>query len=96
MRVASFDGGAAQTTKNRKVNLMLRRFLNLAEEIGIASKACQLMGVSRDIFYRYKHAVDSGGFVIFPVKPQEHMEPLITVANLGFSNLPDATGPEFD
>ncbi len=36
--------------------------LNLAEELGNVSKACQIMGVSRDTFYRYKGAVDDGGF----------------------------------
>jgi transposase InsO family protein len=36
--------------------------LNLAVELGNVSKACQIMGVSRDTFYRYKDAVDSGGF----------------------------------
>ncbi len=36
--------------------------LNLAEELGNVSKACQMMGVSRDTFYRYKDAVDNGGF----------------------------------
>ena len=35
--------------------------LNLAEELGNVSKACQVMGLSRDIFYRYKQAVDDGG-----------------------------------
>ncbi len=35
--------------------------LNLAEELGNVSKACQMMGLSRDTFYRYKSAVDSGG-----------------------------------
>ena len=28
--------------------------LNLAEELGNVSKACQMMGVSRDTFYRYR------------------------------------------
>jgi len=28
--------------------------LNLAEELGNVSKACQVMGLSRDTFYRYK------------------------------------------
>ena len=32
--------------------------LNLAEELGNVSKACQIMGLSRDTFYRYKSAVD--------------------------------------
>lgn len=35
--------------------------LNLAEELGHISKACKLMGVSRDTFYRYKTAVETGG-----------------------------------
>lgn len=28
--------------------------LNLAEELGNVSKACKVMGLSRDTFYRYK------------------------------------------
>jgi len=35
--------------------------LNLAEELGNVSKACQVMGVSRDTFYRYQSAVEEGG-----------------------------------
>ncbi len=35
--------------------------LNLAQELGNVSKACQLMGYSRDTFYRYKAAADEGG-----------------------------------
>lgn len=35
--------------------------LNLAEELGNVSKACQVMGLSRDTFYRYKQAVEQGG-----------------------------------
>jgi transposase InsO family protein len=35
--------------------------LNLAEELGNVSRACKLMGMSRDTFYRYKEAVDEGG-----------------------------------
>ena len=35
--------------------------LNLAEELGNVSKACKLMGYSRDTFYRYKEAVDNNG-----------------------------------
>ena len=35
--------------------------LNLAEELSNVSKACKLMGLSRDTFYRYKAAVDNGG-----------------------------------
>ena len=35
--------------------------LNLAEELGNVSNACQVMGYSRDTFYRYKSVVDEGG-----------------------------------
>lgn len=35
--------------------------LNLAEELGNISKACKMLGVSQDTFYRYKEAVSSGG-----------------------------------
>ena len=35
--------------------------LNLAEELGNVAKACKLMGVSRDTFYRYKDAVEEDG-----------------------------------
>jgi transposase InsO family protein len=35
--------------------------LNLAEELGNVSKACQIMGLSRDTFYRYKAAMEEGG-----------------------------------
>jgi len=36
--------------------------LKLAEELGNVSKACKVMGYSRDTFYRYKAAVEDGGF----------------------------------
>ena len=35
--------------------------LNLAEELGNVSRACKVMGFSRDTFYRYKAAVEGGG-----------------------------------
>jgi transposase InsO family protein len=35
--------------------------LNLAQELGNVSKACQIMGMSRDTFYRYRAAVQDGG-----------------------------------
>jgi len=35
--------------------------LNLAEELGNVSKACKMMGVSRDTFYRYQTAREEGG-----------------------------------
>ena len=36
--------------------------LHLAEELGNVSQTCKVMGYSRDTFYRYKQAVDEGGF----------------------------------
>jgi transposase InsO family protein len=35
--------------------------LNLADELGNVSKACKIMGYSRDTFYRYRAAKESGG-----------------------------------
>jgi ACT domain-containing protein len=35
--------------------------INLAEELQNISKACKVMGLSRETFYRYKRAVDEGG-----------------------------------
>ncbi|MBE8614716.1 IS481 family transposase [Morganella morganii] len=35
--------------------------LNLAEELGNVSKACKIMGVSRDTFYRYQEQAEEGG-----------------------------------
>lgn len=35
--------------------------LNLAEELGNVSKACKVMGLSRETFYRYQRAVNEGG-----------------------------------
>jgi len=35
--------------------------LNLAQELGDVSKACRIMGYSRDTFYRYKAAKEEGG-----------------------------------
>lgn len=35
--------------------------LNLAQELGNVSKACKVMGISRDTFYRYQQSVEEGG-----------------------------------
>ena len=46
---------------NEKVIKHKVGLLNLAEELGNVSKACKMMGLSRDTFYRYKAAADEGG-----------------------------------
>lgn len=45
-------------------NLIIKHkvgLLNLAEELGNVSKACKIMGVSRDTFYRYQELAEEGG-----------------------------------
>lgn len=46
---------------NKKIIKHKVGLLNLAEELGNVSKACRIMGLSRDTFYRYKTAVEEGG-----------------------------------
>jgi len=45
---------------NQKIIKHKVGLLNLAEELGNESKACKMMGVSRDTFYRYQAAVSEG------------------------------------
>ena len=65
--------------------------LNLAEELGNVSKACQMMGVSRDTFYRYQSARDEGGVDALLEKskrqpnPKNRVEPVIEEAVLKFA-----------
>jgi transposase InsO family protein len=46
---------------NQKIIKNKVGLLNLAEALGDVSKACKVMGFSRDTFYRYKSAVEQGG-----------------------------------
>jgi len=48
---------------NQKIIRNKVGFLNLAEELGNVSKACKIMGLSRETFYRYRSAVQEGGVV---------------------------------
>lgn len=47
--------------------------LNLAEELRNVSKACKMMGYSRDTFYRYRDARDEGG--IAALREQSRRKP---------------------
>ena len=46
---------------NQKIIRHKAGLLNRAEELGNVSKACQMMGLSRDTFYRYRDTVEEGG-----------------------------------
>ena len=46
---------------NQSVIKHKTELLNLAAELGNISKACSIMGVSRDTFYRYQAARNAGG-----------------------------------
>lgn len=65
--------------------------LNLAQELGNVSKACQMMGVSRDTFYRYQTAREDGGVEALLEKsrrkpnPKNRVEPQIEQAVLDFA-----------
>jgi len=48
-------------TTNQKLIKNKIGLLNLAQELGNISKACKVMGFSRDTFYRYQELVDQGG-----------------------------------
>lgn len=63
--------GVESLIKTKKVTLMLHTnnpiikhkagLLNLAQELNNVSRACKVMGVSRDTFYRYQELVAEGG-----------------------------------
>ena len=59
--------------------------LQLAEELGNVSRACKLMGYSRDTFYRYKAAAEEGG-----------VEALLEQSRRGRPNLRNRTAPEVE
>jgi len=48
-------------TTNQKLIKNKMGLLNLAQELGNVSRACKVMGFSRDTFYRYQELVSEGG-----------------------------------
>ncbi|WP_084813649.1 helix-turn-helix domain-containing protein [Desulfogranum japonicum] len=71
MRASSFDFGANKKAKLKEITLILHGnerivkhkigLLNLAEELSKVSRACKIMGLSRDTLYRYKTAAEERG-----------------------------------
>lgn len=57
---------------NQKIIKNKVGLLNLAEELGNVSRACKVMGFSRDTFYRYKSAVEEGGVESLFDKSRRH------------------------
>jgi transposase len=57
---------------NEKIIRHKLGLLNLAEEMGNVSKACQIMGLSRDTFYRYKNAMQDSGVDALLEKSRRH------------------------
>ena len=52
---------------NYSINPIIKHkagLLNLAEELGNVSRACKVMGVSRDTFYRYQEQVQEGSLQV--------------------------------
>jgi Winged helix-turn helix len=72
--------------------------LNLAVELGNVSKACQMMGMSRDTFYRYRNAHEAGGVQALldanKRKPimKNRVDPLIEEAVIRFATEQPAFG----
>ncbi len=55
---------------NQKIIRHKVGLLNLAEKLVNVSKACRMIGLSRDTFYRYHNAVEEGGVEALLEKPR--------------------------
>jgi hypothetical protein len=59
--ITAFGGRCVTSVTTEKVIKHKVGLLNLARELGNVSKACKMMELSRDTFYRYQAALDTGG-----------------------------------
>ncbi len=73
------------TNRERKIVRNKVGLLRLAEELGNVSRACKVMGYSRDTFYRYKEAMESGG-----------VEALLEQSRKGKPNFHNRAAPEVE
>ena len=83
---------------NQKIIKHKVGLLNLAEELGNVSKACKMMGVSRDTFYRYQEAVNDGGIDALidrnrrVANPKNRVDPAIEAAVVQYATDEPAHG----
>ena len=83
---------------NQKIIKHKVGLLNLAEELGNVSKACKMMGVSRDTFYRYQEAVNDGGIESLfdqnrrAPNPKNRVDPAVEAAVVAYATDDPAHG----